>query len=85
MAFALVVMKVLEQLVERFLKSITRDLLDLLQFVYHENQLVDVTVSLALFFICWHFDCPNRCAYIHFLNFRKRNFNIYLSLYHSVI
>ena len=64
-------MKVLEWLVQRFLKSTTRDLLDPPQFAYRENRSVDDAVSLALFFILRHLDCPNRYARILFLAFRS--------------
>ena len=64
-----VVMKVLERLVQRFLKSVTRDLLGPLQFAYRENRSVDDAVSLALFFILRHLDCPNGYARILFLDF----------------
>ena len=57
LALASVVMKMLERLVRRFLKSITRDLLDPLQFAYRVNRSVDDSVSLALFSILRHLDC----------------------------
>ena len=54
-----VVTKVLERLVQKFLRSITRDLLDPLQFAYRENRSVGDAVSLALHFILKHLDSPN--------------------------
>ena len=64
-----VVTKVLERLVQKFLRSITRDLLDPLQFANRENRLVDDAVSLALHFILKHLDSPNRYACILFSDF----------------
>ena len=69
-ALTSVVMKVLERLFQRFLKSITKDLLDPLQLAYRENRSVDDEVPLALFFIHRHLDYPNRYARILFLDFR---------------
>ena len=58
-------MKVLEWLVQRFLRSITKDLLDPLLFANRENR----SVSLALFFILRHLDSPNCYARILFRDF----------------
>ena len=60
---------VLGQLVQRFLKSITRDLFNKLHFTYCENQAMDNAVSLAPFFILPHLNCPNHYAPILFLDF----------------
>ena len=56
MALTLVVMKILEQLVLKQLKSFISDLLDPLQFAYHENRSVDNAVAQAQFFNLWHLD-----------------------------
>ena len=68
-AFTLMVMRVLERLVQKQLKSVTTDLLDPLRFAYRQNRSADVAAAFALFFTFRRLDPPNRYARVLFLDF----------------
>lgn len=66
---ALTLVAILERLVPQHLNSVVLDTVDLLQFVYRSNRLVDDAVALAFHSILQHLDTHNTYARLLFLDY----------------
>ena len=77
-ALTSVVRKIFEQLVLRYLKSVTNSSMDSLQFAYREKRCTDDAVALVLHFVMQHLDYPNTYARILFVDYSSSAFWNYL-------